>query len=241
MVPTVVRSVAQTLWFGGSGNTLAPSIETSKNWILIMKRLLLIAFLVVAPLAFAAQETRELPEFRSITSQGVYTLVVTAGQKQAFVVTGDKALLDTLTTRVVGNELVISMPHGGSHNWDDKITISIAVAHLSRFQIEGVGDTTLSGLTGETFELDYQGVGKLTAAGKVQKFTLKAKGVGAIDARDLDAQSVEATLEGVGSVSVRASKLLNAKVQGIGSLTYYGKPAQVTKSVDGIGGVRAAE
>ena len=206
-----------------------------------MKKLLLIGFLAVAPLAFAAQETRELPEFRSITSQGVYTLVVTAGQKQAVVITGDKALLGALTTKVVGNDLVISMPHAKSHNWDDKISISIAVAQLNRFQLEGVGDTTLNGLAGENFELDYQGVGKLTAAGKVQKLVLKAKGVGAIDTRELDAQSVDASLEGVGSVSVRASKLLNAKVQGIGSLTYYGKPAQVTKSVEGIGGIRAAD
>jgi hypothetical protein len=206
-----------------------------------MKKLLLIGFLAVAPLAFAAQETRELPEFRSITSQGAYKLVVTAGQKQAVVITADKTSLGTLTTMVVDNNLVISMPHGKNHDWDDKISISIGVAQLNRFQLEGVGDTTLNSLAGENFELHYQGVGRLTATGKVQKFVLTAKGVGVIDARDLDAQSVNASLEGVGSVTVRASKSLNAKVQGIGSLTYYGRPAQVAKSVEGIGGIRAAD
>jgi hypothetical protein len=104
-----------------------------------------------------------------------------------------------------------------------------------------VGDTTLNGLGGENFELNYQGVGKLTANGKVQKLVLKAKGVGAIDAHALYAQSVDASLEGVGSVSVRASKSLNAKVQGIGSLSYYGKPAQLAKSIEGIGSIRAAD
>ncbi len=48
-------------------------------------------------------------------------------------------------------------------------------------------------------------------------------------------------LEGVGSTSVRASETLNATVNGIGSLTYYGRPARVNKTVGGIGSVSAGD
>lgn len=207
-----------------------------------MQKLLMTALLVVAaPLAMAAQETRELPAFKSITTQGAYKLVVTAGQPQSVTVSGEPDVIAKLSTKVVDGDLLISMPDEKKSKWKDKLTITISVAQLGKFQMEGVGDTTLNQLSGDEFLLRYQGVGTLTANGKVQRFILRAEGVGNVDARDLDAKSVEASLEGIGSAKVRASESLNAKVEGIGSLSYYGRPARVTKSAEGIGSVRAAE
>ncbi len=207
-----------------------------------MQKLLMTMLLAAAaPLAMAAQETRELPEFRSITTQGAFKLVVTAGQTQSVVVSGDQDVIAKLSTKVVGDNLVISTPDEKNFKWKDRLTIVIGVAQLNKLQMEGVGDTTLNQLSGEEFMLRYQGVGSLTANGKVQRFILKAEGVGTINARDLEAQFVEARMEGIGSAKVRASESLNAKVEGIGSLTYYGRPVRVVKSAEGIGSVRAAE
>jgi hypothetical protein len=206
-----------------------------------MRKFLCIGLLAASPWAFAAQEARELPDFKSIRSQGVYTLVVTAGQKQSVVVNGDESLLAKLSTTVVGDELVIAMPEKKSNGWNGRIAITITVPELTRMHLEGVGGTTLKQLAGESFHLSYQGVGSTTVDGKVKHFVLKAEGVGSLNARELDAQHVDARLEGVGSVKVRASESLTARVEGIGSLTYYGKPARVTKSAEGIGSVRAAE
>ena len=206
-----------------------------------MRKFLCIGLLATTPWAFAAQEARELPEFKSIKSQGVYTLVVTAGQKQSVMVNGDESALARLTTTVVGDELVIAMPEKKSFGWSDRVTITITVPELTRMHLEGVGGTTLKQLAGESFELTYQGVGSTTVDGKVRHFVLRAEGVGTLNARELDAQIVDARLAGVGSAKVRASESLTARVEGIGSLTYYGKPAKVTKSADGIGTVHAAE
>lgn len=207
----------------------------------MQKLLMTVLLAAAAPLAMAAQETRELAEFKSITTQGAYKLVVTAGQPQSVVVSGDQDVIAKLSTKVVGDNLVISMPEEKRSGWKDKLTIVIGVAQLNKLQMEGIGDTTLNQLAGDEFLLRYQGVGTLTANGKVQRFILKAEGVGSVDARELDARFVEASLEGIGSAKVRASESLNAKVEGIGSLSYYGKPARVTKSAEGIGSVRAAE
>lgn len=207
-----------------------------------MQKLLMTVLLgAVAPLAMASEETRELPAFKSISTQGAYKLVVTAGQPQSVVVTGDEEVIARLSTKVVGDNLVISMPEEKNVKWKDKLTIVIGVAQLIKLQMEGIGDTTLNQLAGDEFVLRYQGVGTLSANGKVQRFVLRAEGVGSVNARDLDAQFVDARLEGIGSAKVRASESLNAKVEGIGSLSYYGKPAHVTKSAEGIGSVRAAE
>ena len=207
-----------------------------------LHKLLATSLLVAAaPLAFAAQESRDLPTFKSITSQGVYRLVVTSGQPQSVVVSGDEGMLTKLSTKVVGDDLVISLPEENHVKWKEKLTITIGVAQLAKLQMEGVGDTSLSQLSGDKFQLHYRGVGSLSASGHVQNFVLDAEGVGTINARDLDAKSVQAHLAGVGSAKVRASESLNATLEGVGSLTYYGNPKQVSKSSDGIGSVRAAD
>jgi len=207
-----------------------------------MQKVLGIAWLaVLAPLAMAAQEARDLPVFKSINSQGVYSLVVTAGQpQQSVLVSGDDEALAKLSTKVVGDELIISMPDTGHTKWKNELTITIGVTHLGKLQSDGVGSTKLNQLHDDEFVLQYKGVGSVTANGKVQRLVLRAEGVGSIDARELQAQSVDARLQGVGSARVRASESLNAKVEGVGSLTYYGNPKHVSKSADGIGSVRAA-
>jgi hypothetical protein len=60
-------------------------------------------------------------------------------------------------------------------------------------------------------------------------------------AKALIAQDADVTFRGIGDVSVHATNKLNASVQGLGNLTYYGKPASVSKSVSGIGNVTAAK
>ncbi len=207
----------------------------------LARKPILIACLAVAPLAMAATDTRELPAFSGITSQGAYKLVVTVGPKQSVVLNGDADLLAKIKTTVHGDQLLIAMPEKTNIRWDDRVNITITVPQLNAYQFEGAGTSTLNNLSGEHFRLNYQGVGSLTATGQVQRFVLRAQGVGSLDAKGLNARHVDARLEGVGSAEVRASESLTAKVEGVGSLTYYGKPARMTKSVEGVGRVTAGD
>lgn len=192
-------------------------------------------------MAFAATETRELPEFSSITSQGVYKMVVNAGQKQSLVLEGGKEFLDKIKTSVSGDRLVIAMTDTKNQNWKGKVTVTINMAQLKEFRSEGVGSTTLTQLMGDKFTLNYQGVGNLTATGSVNKLVLHAQGVGSLDAKGLTARDVQATLEGVASVAVRATESLNAHVLGVGSLSYYGQPKKISKWVEGVGRIHAGD
>ena len=200
-----------------------------------------VGFLMAATPAWATEQTREVAAFQSITSQGAFQVTVNVGQKQSVVLSGGDAALAQIETKVVDNTLVLSTPDRKHSSTDDKVRVSINVEQLKQFQMEGAGKTELNNLSGERFRLNYQGVGLLKANGKVQTLIIRAEGVGSINTRDLDAQHVDVSLEGVGSVQVRATESLRAKVDGIGSLTYYGKPSRISKSVDGIGRVSAGE
>lgn len=206
-----------------------------------MKKWLLIGLVAVAPWAYATEVTREVPEFKSIRSEGAYKLVVNVGKPQSLVLRADDEWLAKLVTKVVGDELVISMPDVKNYKFSEAVTVTINVPVLNKFQMEGAGSSDLNNISGERFQMSYQGVGRLMASGKVQNLVMRMEGVGSVNTRDLDAQNVDVRLEGVGSAKVRASESLNARVDGIGSLTYYGNPAKVTKRVDGIGSVRAGD
>ena len=191
--------------------------------------------------AWAADQNRILPAFTAIASEGAYKMTVNVGQKQSVLVSGGDTALGKVTTQVVDNVLVVSTTERSHSFGKNDVVIVINVEQLSQFQMEGAGKTEINNISGDRFRLNYQGVGLLKATGKVQNFVLKAEGVGSVNARELDAQNVDVNLQGVGSVKVRASESLRAKLEGIGSLTYYGKPSRVSKSVDGIGRVAAGD
>ena len=200
------------------------------------------ALLVAAAPALAADQLREVPAFTAITSQGAFQVTVNVGQKQSVALSGAETVLARIETKVVDGVLVLTMPDHKSFNNDEKMArITINVEQLHQFQMEGAGKTELNHIATERFRLNYQGVGLLRANGKVQTFVLKAEGVGSVNARDLEAQHVDVSLQGVGSVKVWAKESLRAKVDGIGSLTYYGKPSRISKTVDGIGSISAGD
>ncbi|MDP1980875.1 GIN domain-containing protein [Undibacterium sp.] len=206
-----------------------------------MRRLLLIPALLLSSTAFADEQTRNLPTFKSIKTRSAFSLVVEVGKAQSVQIKGSERFINNVTTEVIGDELVISYKEKNSVKISDNSQVTISIPELSKFKMEGAGKTVLNNLSGTHFALSYEGAGLLVANGKVKTFTLRAEGVGLVETKDLVAEQVDARIEGVGSVSVNARDSLNATVQGIGSLTYYGHPRNVSKSVEGIGSVRAGD
>ena len=196
---------------------------------------------VCAPWAMAGEQVRELAPFKDISGEGFFKLVVTAGLPQSVKLVAKDDDLANVTSTVVGEELRLSMSKKNKWITDDRVVITITVPQLRQFRMEGVGSVELNQLSGDKFVLNHQGVGSITARGKVKHFVLRAEGVGTLNDKDLDAAQVEAWLQGVGSALVRASESLDAHVEGVGSLTYYGHPAKVTKRADGVGSVRAGD
>lgn len=202
---------------------------------------LILSTLFIASVAQADEQTRSLAAFKSVNNKGAFNLVIEVGKAQSVVVKGDDKFISKVVTEVVGDELMVSYRDKNSIKVSDLTLVTITVPELSKFKMEGAGSTTINNIAGPRFDIDYEGVGKLTASGKVQTLRLKVQGVGMVDTKKLIAEVVDVNVEGVGSVSVYASDRLKASVQGIGSLNYYGNPRSVSKTVDGIGSVRAGD
>lgn len=206
-----------------------------------MRTPLLLALLLTSALASAADQTRALPPFSSVSSEGAVNLIVQVGKAQSVVIRGSDKYLAKIDTRVVNGELVISFPRESKSrvNLSSEHKVFISVPTLKAFHIEGAGSSELNNLQGDAVDISFHGAGRLVANGKVKFLKLMAHGVGDVDTKALLAQRAEVNFEGIGKVQVYASERLDAVVHGMGSLNYYGNPKTVNKSVEGIGSVTA--
>ncbi|WP_374350734.1 head GIN domain-containing protein [Chitinimonas sp.] len=218
-----------------------------------MRHLIATTLLLCSSFALAAEirgsgkiieQTRQVSDFTAIRSEGAYVLDVTAGAATSLKISGDDNFLPLLETSVSNGELQIRFKNGkdavhfGSNS---KLRITVTTPTLNRFSGEGAGKVMFHNLAGDSFTIAYQGAGLLTAGGQVKNLTVQADGAGSMDLKALKAANATVSLEGVGAINVHASESLTASVDGIGSLTYYGHPAKVSKSISGIGSFRAGD
>jgi len=194
---------------------------------------------LVSATAHAADQPRALAPFTSVSNAGPINLFIEVGKTQSVVAHGSDEYLADLITEVVGGELRIRMRHDTQINdrhWND-MKLTISVPQLLALDMAGAGQTTISHLSGDRFDVRFGGAGSLKADGTIHDLRLNVGGVGAIDTRELHADTVDATIGGVGSVKVWASERLDATVGGIGSLTYYGNPKRVITNGGGLGSI----
>lgn len=206
-----------------------------------MRTPLLLALLLTSAVASAAEQTRPMPAFDSISAEGPINMVVEVGKAQSFVLRGDDKFVGTVETKVVDGKLFITFPKRKNNKMDisSDAKILISMPALRAFHVEGAGSAELKNINSDNIDIGFHGAGRLVASGKVKLMKLNAQGVGDVDTKALLAQRADVNFEGIGAVKVYASERLDAVVQGMGSLNYFGNPKVVNKTVEGIGSVKA--
>lgn len=206
-----------------------------------MRTPILFALLLTSAVAGAAEQTRPMPPFNAVSSQGAVNMVVEVGKAQSLVLKGNDKFLKRVVTKVVDGKLIISFPKDDEHEVNSNSTIAISMPALKAFHLEGAGSAVLNNINSERLDIGFQGAGRLVASGKVGLLKMNAQGVGEVDTKALLAREADVNFEGIGAVKVYASQKLDVVVQGMGSLNYYGNPRQVNKRVEGIGSVKAGD
>ncbi|MES3024787.1 MAG: DUF2807 domain-containing protein [Pseudomonadota bacterium] len=100
----------------------------------------------------------------------------------------------------------------------------------------GLGSLNVEG-NNEGVDLNLQGAGFVTLSGRSKWLKANVSGLGGLDAKKLDADSVDLDLGGVGGATVTARESAKLNLSGMGSVTVYGKPGKRDVSVDGLGKV----
>ena len=145
----------------------------------------------------------------------------------------DDNLFDNLELAVRGKTLTIGWDE--SCDPDSDMAMRITMKALKGVKIMGAGDIDIRGIEGGVFEYDLFGAGDLDIDGEVDEFDITLNGAGDIDARDLKAKHVTTRLNGVGDVEVTATESIDAKINGVGEIDYWGKPDKEKTRVGGLG------
>ena len=181
-------------------------------------------------------EMRKLSNFKAIEiTIGYDKILVNCGEEPSIHISGDENILPLITTRISKGILKIESDSTFETKADSEIIIN--VKSLKEFTFDGVGETVIQNVNSEKFTCNINGVGSCDLNGKVKSFNISVNGVGSVNARQLIADDVVANLNGVGSVKLYAKNSLNASVNGVGGLTYFGNPTELILNDSGIGGI----
>lgn len=187
-------------------------------------------------------ETRsfDLKDFDSIRIDGVAEVEVTIADEFKVELTTDDNLLEFVIVEVRRGTLILDMEDDiGDIDTDEGFRYRISMPSFVALDIDGVGNVEAEGLVNERFELKVDGVGNVELEGTVDELEVEMDGVGDADLRDFEAKEAWISVDGVASVVCTVTESLDASVDGMGNIKYYGDPPKVRDSVDGFGRIAA--
>lgn len=183
----------------------------------------------------AGSETRDVPTFGGVALAGAADVTVDVGGEQKVVVHADDNLLAIVTTEVEGGMLVVSQ----SESFDavTPASVEIGVPSLDALRLSGAGNLTARGHDLQRLAVGLTGAGTLRGSGSVDRLDVLLSGAGDVELEGLVAGEASATLSGAGNIVVHVTRALDAKVTGVGTISYAGDPAEVKRLVAGPGAI----
>ena len=103
---------------------------------------------------------------------------------------------------------------------------------------EGAGKIFIDDLNVELLNVLNEGVGSISLAGIAKNTHLELRGVGNIDALELLSDSVEAKVNGVGSIQCNPVEHLTGTVNGVGTISYKSEPKSKNATTNGLGTIK---
>jgi hypothetical protein len=183
-----------------------------------------------------ASEDRNVAGFSSIEMNGAYDVTITCGATTAVNIQGDDNLLSKVTTETRDDTLHITAT--SSMAPDLPLKLAISTPNLIDISAEGAHSITIRDLSNDRLSIELNGAAQMNLQGTTEELRAELHGVSNLSARELTAGNVWIEVHGTGNATVTATEKLEATVNGIGKIDYYGDPGSVTPEVNGLGVIR---
>jgi len=208
-------------------------------------------------------ETRTIQNITRIRVNDYGLLIINQGEEEKLVIEGTEPVIRNVKTEAINGLLTIDLKGGFlDKTWQaftsavegrslnyiltikniEEVFVTGAVRVKSKdlnfanlkLTLKGAGEIIISNISGNRLDVELPGAGIISLSGKVIEQDINLKGAGSYDAPRLESQVCRARLQGVGRATVWAARQLDAKVDGVGSIDYYGDP-DARKSISGLG------
>jgi len=204
-------------------------------------------------------EKRVLEGFTEINLAGNYEVGLKHGAQEQVVIVTDENLLPYIESSVENGVLIIE--DSERIKSADGIKIFITYDQISKIKsagasvvksedvissdvfslmVPGAGLIDLK-LDVEDLEVELAGAGLVKLSGRADSQHVTLKGVGSLEAFDLESNTCDVSVSGVGGAEVNVKENLTAVVRGIGGIKYKGDPKSVQDEVSGIGTIKSAK
>jgi hypothetical protein len=212
-------------------------------------------------------ENREIQDVRRVLLKDYGHLFISQGDAESLRIEAEPEVLSTVKTYVTEGELVLDIDTGWFDKaWSavasaiegrvlkyhlmvkslDSIYVQGAAtvkmqglkAESLYLTLKGAGEITLNGLEVGLIDVDLPGAGRINLSGKTDRLHVSMKGAGSFDAPRLESREARVSLRGVGKATVYVTSQLDATVEGIGAIDYFGNPT-VRQNVSGLGKVNS--
>ncbi len=198
--------------------------------------------------------------YEKIKIVGPFKVKLIKGKVGEIKVMAKKDNADTMVINSDGTTLTVSQ-NPNNHNLVNKdIILEIPVEVLNYVSLVGSGNVTSNLLlTEENLEFEMNGSGSLNfeiavkqldanlngsgnivLSGEAENANIKATGSGEFNCKTLQTKKAEMYVAGSGSANINSSENLKARVDGSGSIKYYGNPTKVDEKVRGSGSITRA-
>lgn len=218
-----------------------------------MKSLKLLAALLIIAATSKGQKTANLQvgPFTKIKVTSIATVYVRIDPIQSVKVVGslistDEANVNNQTLYIdnsTGNTYFITMPSLDEVNVDGKADIyseSTIKTDYIELVINGNGKIKMD-LDASKVKATVPGAGKIELTGKANEAEFSVPGSGKIDAEDLKVQKADASISGIGKITLDASEELNSSVSGSGTIIYKMLPKKLNENISGIGKIKMSD
>lgn len=185
-------------------------------------------------------QKRDISSFKTIETEGAFTIEVTCQKDPSLEVEGDDNVLEFVTAEIRND--VLHLKNTKSYSVSEPVKFTISVPNLEAVSVSGAGDINIKGMNNDSFEIDSKGAPSIKVAGRTKVVNIDTSGAGKIDTHNLRASRAVVESNGVSKVDLDVSEQLDVTVSGPSTVTYRGDPV-VNKTVNGPGKVekRASE
>ena len=167
-----------------------------------------------------ASETREVPAgIREVDLNGPIDLTVRYGATPSLKVSGESRLLGNVDVSKEGAILHIGI-RGMVLRHRHPLEVELVLPHLASVTVDGSGDSTVNGFSGERIEVRMEGPGSLRLNGRFRQVNAALSGSGELDLNGgAGIDQFEASLTGSGHMTIVGStRELVATASGSGEL-----------------------
>ncbi len=212
-------------------------------------------------------ESREIKDVKRVLLKDYGHLFISQGAEESLRIEGEQEVISTVKTFVREGELVLDIDAGWFDKTWSAVT-SVVEGRVLKYHLmvknldgifvqgaasvkmhglktesiyltlKGAGEIVLSGMEAGLIDVDLPGAGRISLAGKTDRLHVSMKGAGSFDGPQLESRETKVVLRGVGKATVWATAQLDATVEGIGAIDYYGNPV-VRQNVSGLGKINA--